>query len=290
MKSPAELLRSGWFPALRTAAAALAVVTALEAASPTGKPVLPDGVTALSVLDGFRRSIWSEPIYVEFELHQIPRRGDETVYRGRLWGTRNEQGPVTRFELAGTLPGFGRHLLIEGGPDGQVWTSDKPGGGVVNPKALLEPLVPGLEMTPFDVQMPYLYWLDSSLVAVTRIRGRQTYVYNFRPPADFRARAPGLGSVSAYLDAQYEALVQSEVAGGDGRIAKTLSLLELRKVGDRWIPKDVDVRNEATRDKTRLTFTAVAIGVSLDPSAFDPSLLGDTAPPPPPSLVTRISQ
>jgi len=95
--------------------------------------------------------------------------------------------------------------------------------------------------------------------------------------------------VRAYLDTQYDALVQSEVTGGDGHVSKTLSLLELRKVGDRWIPKDVDVRNEATRDKTRLSLTAVAIGVAAAPSGLDPDHLGSPLEPPPAARIVRVA-
>jgi len=73
-------------------------------------------------------------------------------------------------------------------------------------------------------------------------------------------------------------------------VSKTLSLLELRKVGDRWIPRDVDVRNEATRDKTRLSLTAVAVGAAPAPSAFDPDQLGSPVAPPPSGKVLRIPQ
>jgi hypothetical protein len=31
----------------------------------------------------------------------------------------------------------------------------------------------------------------------------------------------------------------------------------------------VDVRNEATRDKTRLSLTAVSVGSAVDPAAFE---------------------
>jgi hypothetical protein len=71
-------------------------------------------------------------------------------------------------------------------------------------------------------------------------------------------------------------------------VSKTLSLLELRKVGSRWIPKDMDVRNEATRDKTRLSLTAVAIGTEGGPVAFDPALLGSPLAPPPAARVIRV--
>jgi hypothetical protein len=284
LKSPAELLR-------RSGRTGALLACACLAARAAPAPGLPDGPAALLLLDHFRQSVWAEPIYAEFDLRQMPRRGAETLYRGRFWGGRNERGPATRMELDLGNGGFTHRFLVQGGADGGVWTSDGGSPGAPGEDAILAPLAPGSEMTPFDIlPMPYLYWLDASLASIERIRGRPAYAYAFAPSADFSARHPKVRSVRAYLDTQYDALVQSEVSGPDGRVAKTLSLLELRKVGDRWIPKDVDVRNEATRDKTRLSLTAVAVGSPAGPGAFDPALLGAPLAPPPPDRVRRVAQ
>jgi hypothetical protein len=260
------------------------------AAGARARDALPEKADAAGLLDHFRRSVYAEPIYVEFDLREMPRRGDERLFHGRLWGARNERGPITRFEVNAGKGGLERRILVQGGPDAGIWVSDGPGRGYPDGRALLMPLVPGIEMTPFDVQMPYLYWLDVDRVGEKRIRGRTAFTYLFTPPAEFAATSPGVKSVRAYLDTQYDALMQSEITGADGRVAKTLSLLELTKVGDRWIPRDVDVRNEQTRDKTRLSVTGVAIKVTVDPSTFDPSRLGADAAPPPGKSITRIAQ
>jgi hypothetical protein len=291
LKRPAELLSSPCRAPLLRAVALVSLSLACLSVRLGGAPAaeLPDKPTALLLLDHFRQSIWAESIYAEFDLRQMPRRGDDRVSRGRFWGGRNERGPVTRFELDVGKGGFTHRLLVQGGPDGATWTSDGAVAGVLNEDAVLAPLVPGTEMAPFDVlPMPYLYWLDADLTGIQRIRGRTAYVYTFAPPGEFSARHPAVRSVRAYLDTQYDALVQSEISGPDGHVSKTLSLLELRKEGDRWIPKDVDVRNESTRDKTRLTLTAVAIGVPADPSAFDPATLGAPLARPPASRILRV--
>ena len=231
------------------------------------------------------------PTYAEFELREMPRRGDEHIYHGRFWGGRNERGPVTRFEIEASRGGAPHAILLQGGSDGGLWTSDGTGAGTLSPDAVLRPVIPGVEVTPFDLlPMPYLYWLDADFVGVERVRGRQAFVYLLAPPAEFSARNPGIKAVRVYLDGQYEALEQSEIIGSGGPVTKTLSLLELRKVGSQWIPKDVDVRTEGTRDKTRLTLTAVAIGVAPDPSTFDPSLLGTPAARPAAAQVTPVPQ
>jgi hypothetical protein len=273
---------------IRLGIAVLALGAALAARA--ASPALPDQPSAAAILDKFRQSIWSEPVYAAFDLREMPRRGDETVWHGRFWGSRNDRGPVTRVEMDVGKGGFTHHILVQGGPEGGIWTSDGPGPGSADEAAILAPLVPGVEMAPFDIlPMPYLYWLDSELVAQEKVRGRPSYIYVMTAPADFAARFPGIKTVRAYLDAQYDALVQSEVMGPGGILSKTLSLLELRKVGDRWIPKDVDVRNEATRDKTRLSLTAVAVGPVIGPSAFDPAQLGAPLSPPAPASLTPVA-
>jgi len=283
LKSLSELSqRRDWLRAVRgislfSLAVFCAGPVALRAAEPDR--------SASDALERFRRSLWAEPIYLEFDLTQMPRRGDEHVFHGRLWGARNEQGPVTRLEVDVGAGGFSRHILIQSGPEPAVWVSETAGAGKRDDQAAL---VPGLEFTPFDVQMPYLYWLDFTVAGTDRIRGRPAFDCVFTPPADYAAANPKVRAVRAYLDAQYGALVQSEVTGPDGNLAKTLSLLELRKVGDRWIPKDVDVRNEATRDKTRLSVTALAAGIAVDSAAFDPQQLGSPLAPPPADRIKRV--
>ena len=296
MKRPNQLSRGwAWARALSWAAVALVASGFLPSRCPAGPqaaqvPSVPDAQASGAILERFRQMIWAESIYAEFELRQMPRRGEERLFHGRFWGGRNERGPVTRLEIDPGKGSFTHRFLIQGGVDGTLWSSDAGAPGAPNEAALLQPLVPGVEMTPLDVlPMPYLYWLDANMSGIARIRGRSSYAFDFTPSADFSSRNPGIRSVRAYLDTQYDALVQSEVSGADGRVSKTLSLLELKKVGDRWIPKDLDVRNEATRDKTRLTLTAVAIGAEQAPGLYDPAQLGASFVTPASKTLVRLS-
>jgi hypothetical protein len=284
-------VRSGRARPLRAGSLILGVCALVAPFASVARAQAPSREDAAALFNRFRSSIWTEPTYAEFDLREMPRRGDEHVFHGRFWGARNDLGPVTRFEVDGAQGGVPHRILLQGGPDGGLWTSDGPGAGIPRPDALLKPIVPGVETTPFDIlPMPYLYWLDANFVGVERVRGRQAYVYMLVPSADFSAGNPGIKAVRVYLDGQYEALEQSEIIGSGGPVTKTLSLLELRKVGALWIPKDVDVRTEGTRDKTRLTLTAVALGLPLDPSTFDPSRLGTPVAPPAAGQVTQIPQ
>jgi hypothetical protein len=159
--------------------------------------------------------------------------------------------------------------LIQGGDSPRAWRQDS--DGVVAPMDLFAPLADGSNLTAFDLQMPFLGWPDSRLTGITRMLGRPAYAFEFDPPAAFSADHPTIGSVRAYLDAEYGAPVETQIVGRDGQALKTLSLVDLKKVAGAWIVRDADVRDEATRDKTRFTVTAAALGLELPPSLFDPA-------------------
>ena len=279
------------------ALALLLLASRLEAGPPaaTQAPDLaqlgvPDQAQGLAIIEKLRESGPAQAYYAEFELRQLPRRGQETTFQGRMWAGRNQAGNVLRIELNPGGTGE-RRFLVQDGKSAGVWFYD-PNDIAARPLKVgaLTPLVPGIETTPFDVQMPFLYWPDESLLSVTRAPGlqRPAYVFLFRPPADFEAADPGIGGVRAFIDAQYNAPVQTETIGSNGRILKTMTLVDLKKVQGQYMPREIDVRNETTRDKTRFEMTAAAMGVALAPSFFEPDQLSVPADLPPAARIERF--
>lgn len=234
--------------------------------------------------------------FFEFQLRVMPRRGEERLITGRLWGSRNQTGAVTRVAL--TLPGSSagaanaseRRLLIQNGRASAVWRWDTGGTvqmiGVASP---FEPVIPSTELTAFDLQMPFIYWDNFTYEGLTRFRGRPAHVLVMRPPADFAAKYPTLTGVRVFLDTQFNALVQTELLGANNAVLKTLSLVDLKKIGEQWIPKTFDVRDETSRNKTR--FDVVAAGLDLDFSRtlFEPAQLAEDIHAPAESRLARLA-
>ncbi len=261
----------------------------LRAGPPAHSPSAPSEYFQLSgpnqdegrrALEVFRRAGIPGEYYLEFDLRIFPRRGDERDVPGRLWGGRNAAGAVTRvaFSLA---EGGERRLLLQNGEDARVWSLDTAGATPVTRLVdSFEALVPGVELTAFDLLMPYIYWSDWKLERLTRVRSRPTHVFLFRPPASFAAQHPEIQGVRAYLDTQFNVPVQTELLGAKDQILRTLSLVDLVKVSDQYIPKSVDFRNEVTRDKVRFQVTAAALNQALPSGVFDPEQLSLAAPVP----------
>ncbi len=250
----------------------------------------PDQVEGRHILEDFRLKGIAGDYYLEFELRVLPRRGDERVVQARLWGGRNDRGPVSRVVLH---PGAGSNetrLLVQNGPDSAVWSW--PGAGAqiaaLGSAALFDPLA-GTDLTAFDLQMPFLYWNDFVFEGVAPLRGRPAYVFLLYPPAAIAAKKPELAGVRVYLDTQFGALVQARQIGEGDRVLKSITVLDLKKVDGQWIVKTIDVRDEATRNKTQFSVTGAALGLDFSNTLFEPAMLGDNIGPPTAARIRRIS-
>jgi len=235
----------------------------------TGKP---DQAEGARILSEFHQAGIAGTYWLDFTLRVMPREGAETVVAGQMIGTRSDQGPLTRLMVGP------RQWLIQTGLQPATWTT---GEGkepqLMTAAATLDPLA-GTDFTVFDLQMPFLYWTDFVYEGLARIRGRPAHSFVLYPPADLAASRPGLTGVRVLLDTQFQALVQAEFLGDKSVVEKTISILDLKKVGDHWIPKSIDFRNQVTRGKTRFTVVAAALDLVLPPETFDPAALNSPAP------------
>lgn len=239
----------------------------------------PDAAEAQRILAQFRQSGIAGEYYLTFNLQHLPRRGAEQVFQGRLWGSRNAQGAVTRVVLTDAA-GQEHRLLVQNGQRSTVWRWTGGQTKVLGTEELFGPVVPGVQLSAFDLQMPFLFWPDAEVVSINRIRGRPAHAFLFRPPGSFAATASTPATVRSYFDAQFNAPMQTELLDRDGKVTKTFSLLDLKKLEGIYLPKAFEVRDEASRDKTRLVVTGAALNLDLAPAIFEPATLGDDIRPP----------
>ncbi len=250
----------------------------------------PDQEEGRRILEEFRRQGIQGDYYLAFELRVLPRQGDERRVRGSLWGSRNEDGPISRVQIQPDQAGAPElRLLVRSGAKPALWEAPGAPGGAVEPRdvaALFAP-VAGTDLTAFDLQMPFLYWPDFSYEGLARMHGRPAHQFLLYPPAEFTAQHPELTGVRVYLDTQYVALMQAELIGAGGRARKIVNLLDLKKVGDQWLVKAIDLRDETSRNKTRFVVTAAALNQHFPPAYFAPADL--TAPAAVPADLVSLS-
>lgn len=259
----------------------------------------PDQKEGAELLRGMRAAGPAGEYYLEFELRVLPRRGDETRIAGRLWGGRNNEGNLSRLSLMvpdeaatalGGARGTEKRLLVQGGARPAAWQWPSPDGSpaiAVDEAALFTPLA-GTDLSAFDLQMPFLYWPDFVYEGTTRLNDRPVDTFLLYPPVSLAARRPDLAAMRVYLDPQYHALVQAEQLGDGEKILKSFRVASLRKIGENWMVRSVELRDETTRNKTRFVVTAAALELDLSDAVFDPGNLSAALRPPAP--LTRLGE
>lgn len=244
----------------------------------------PDQEEGRSILTEFRGKGISGEFFLEFSLRVMPRRGDEVVIPGRMWGGRNSRGPLSRIAVKPAIAGHGgeTRLLVQGGaaPQAWVWKQEQAGESRMLESGALFDRIADTDLTAFDLQMQFLYWDDFIFEGVKRLKSRPAHVFLLRPPPEIVARQPALKSMRVYLDTQFGALVQAEQLGEGERVLKVMTVVELKKIGDQWIVKSIDLRDETTRNKTRFQITGAALSQNFLPRVFEPGSLSETLQPP----------
>lgn len=282
--TPAFLWRAFFFFSCASTLACAAV--APNPAPPLLQIGKPSDAEAETIIRDFRESGIPGQFFWEIELQAMPPRGATKVYRGRIWGGRNAEGALYRVELTDAAGGV-RRLLLQNGERAGVWRFLDGQVSKVEVEGWLEPLLPGLEITAFDLLMPFLYWPNPTVERITRTFGRTAHQFLLRPPPDFAAKHPEITAARVYLDGQVNQPLQSELLGAGNRVTKRFSLITLKKIGEQMIPKSIDFRNEATGSKTRLLVTGVAFNLDFSPALFEPASLAETILPPAGGRVLR---
>ena len=246
----------------------------------------PDQARGIEVMGEFRKLGMPGDYFLEFELQVLPRRGEASTVAGRMWGSRNPTGPVFRADLRSSRDAVAPtdSLLGQNGPRPEAWRyrPEIGGGGVLqslSADTLLDP-VGGTGLSMFELQMPFVYWPDYVYEGLTRVRGRSVHAFLMYPPEDFAAAHPEVAGVRLHLDAQFNALMQAVVLDANEQPERKLTVLDLKKLGDQWIVKSIDVRDEKTRDKVRFEVIGAALDLRFAGGLFEPEQLSQPLAPP----------
>jgi hypothetical protein len=253
----------------------------------------PDQQEGAQVLAAFRQVGIAGHYWAQFELRVMPRRGDERQLAGEMFGSPGAQGSLTRIIVddVGNKGGSARQiLLLQGAPSWAAWGWNAGQQGVTPQRLDLEGSLAPIhetDLTAFDLQMPFLSWADAIYEGVANVRGRPAHVFLLYPPAGFPAAGPA--AVRVFLDTQFGAMTQAEWIDAAGKPTKTVTVLDLKKVGEQWVVRSIDLRNHRTRAKTRLSLTAVALDLPAWPSdTFNPEAISRPEPPVPADRVERF--
>lgn len=235
-------------------------------------------------LAAFRQQRLEGDYCFEFELqHKTNKSNGRIRYQGVMWGSWNEMGPVTRFKVlpaklkVGEPAGDPRpvELIIQNGVVPQVWIrrSDKETFALLEGEALFEPILPGLLYSPFDLQMPFVYWEDFTYEGPTLIgTSRVAQQFLMQPPAGSASAARGVSGVRVGLDDTYNTFWRIEVIDAVGEVVSRFSVNSIKKVQGQYIVKQITLKDYSSKDRTTFKVGAASVGILLNRDLFCPNL------------------
>lgn len=210
--------------------------------------------------------------FLLFRLEHYPRRGKVLVREGSICGLALGHG-LLRLEVKGAGGEKSKVFLLKNGTDAQAWilNEGEEDSRKLGFSDLLQPVAQGVGQTIFDFMMPFLFWEEWKYEKSGRVIGRPSHIYDFFPPEQLKKIEPGIRKVRLTLDDIYEAPLRVETFGTRGIPDKTFRLVSLKKLGEDWIAKSLDVRDARTRSRTRFFVTAAATGLDLEKFFFTPA-------------------
>ena len=202
-----------------------------------------------------------------FRLRHMPRRGDEFSRTGTLYGFALGHG-LSRIDLDSTeTEPHSRNFLLQNGLTPRVWvySSHSRKTRLLEKEELFNPLIFGMNQSPFDLLMPFVFW-NAKYLKSGKVAGRPSHLYSFTSPQWVESIRPDLTTVVMALDDNYEAPLRIETFGQSNVAERTFILNSLKKVSDHWIVKSLDYKDRQTRSNTRFEVTAAALNLDLDPT------------------------
>jgi hypothetical protein len=133
----------------------------------------------------------------------------------------------------------------------------------------LSALIQDTEISWLDLTLSYLWWEDGSIVDADTVKGRNCYIVQLRVPA---AEASYRGVVKLWIDCEYRLLLQATLYDDSGKPVRSLSVKSFKQINDQWMVKDIEVRNEVTRNFTTMRIYEVkGAGIKEDAGKADAS-------------------
>ena len=219
-------------------------------------------------------SRFHEGYSLQFQLRHMPRRGSETVKTGILYGPFLGCGVSRLFVVRDSQKNNFSNFLLKNGEDPKFWnvTSNEAPINLISPEESLAPLVQGMNQTAFDLLMPFVFW-SGEYKNSGKVAGRPAHIFSFTCPPWIIKVKPHWQNITLALDDAYDAPLRVEILGKSQIAERTLILRKFKKVGNRWIVKEIDCHDRKSRSVTRMTVTSAALGLDLDQTLFLPENL-----------------
>jgi len=248
---------------------------------PDVRPI--DSEEARERIEEFRSSRGGLDTILAGELIHSPRRGANIAYPVYLFTAWDRRNMLIRIRIQPEdkekKPFL---LLLHGGavPSGWFAESDANDSDVVPiPMAqFLEPLLPGIELTAFDLLAPYVDWPEFAYTGSERVAGSPAHWFEFYPPEEWGGtlQGSGISSVRVALDTRFDNPVRVEYLNANGDILRTLNVRSFKRIDGVWLVRRIEALNRQSRDRTELRIRSASVNRELPYGIWNPDSFNES--------------
>jgi hypothetical protein len=212
---------------------------------------------AADVLKNMRDNLPDEAIHIKGELLCGSRHGklDRVFYLDADFQLGRSPA-MACYTLRDTFGDAVEQLTITRAPDG-VWRRDYKKGPPLAPAAAPAggSLIGKSDITWNDLSLAFLWWTDGITTGREQLLERNCLVLEFAPP-----QAPQLTRV--WIDESLLVLIKIEEYDDQRILQRRIAVRTLKKIGDKWLIKDLDVRRWPGERRTLLRLNDVNAGAN----------------------------
>ena len=207
---------------------------------------------ARAVLETVVAQLPREPLRVSGELTVRHRRGVVVRTVGfemfLHWGA---EPSTARYTVRDALGADLERLTVTrtaGGEAGLEYAA----GAALTPAPLpdLYASVQATDISWVDLSLAFLWWPDATMVGTGEVRGRECLIVTVRPPPGEDAAV--YDHVRLWIDRKLFMLLQVEAFDAEGMQLRRLWVKSLKKMGEQWMIKDLEVESAPVVQRTRL--------------------------------------
>jgi hypothetical protein len=114
--------------------------------------------------------------------------------------------------------------------------------------------IQGSDVTWLDVSLGFLWWKSPTLAGEATVKGRLCDIVELEPPMP----VPNCAKVRIWLDRELKLLLKAEEVDPQGHTTRLMWVRAVKKIGNRWMVRDIEVETRGSGHRTRLHIADVA--------------------------------
>lgn len=221
---------------------------------------------AESLIYSLQNSLFDQDCIWFCELELFPYRGEKSSYDCIYYGSDSNK-KVRLILLPNKNLQNRSEYLFHIGKESFIWDFSNGSALPVPETHWTQELIPNVNITPFDLLRPFVYWSKFEYLGPSQLKSRPVQTFKMYRPKNKNTNTPNIVEIA--IDDDFKYPVEFNFYKNNQRL-KRWKMLNIKKIQNNWIPKIIDITDELARNKVRFRVKEAAMNLKLPVFMFQP--------------------